>query len=124
MASRDPNARVTPEQVMDIISTSLTEGQINAMINTAHQVAEQHLSAQGLDEDLLTQIELWLSAHYVCMRDPQKDTVKVDEVQVKYHRGQAGTGLAGSVYGQQAVALDPTGSLASASLKKAVISVE
>lgn len=124
MATRDPNARVTPEQVMDIISTSLTEGQINAMINTAHLVVEQTLADQGLDSDLLTQIELWLSAHYVCMRDPQKESVKVDEVQVKYHRGRAGTGLDGSTYGQQAIALDPTGSLASASLKKAVISVE
>lgn len=123
MADLDPNARVDADQVSDVISTSLTEGQVNAMINTAHLVVEQHLTTQGLSADLLTQIELWLSAHFVCIRDPRKKQVKVDEVSVTF-QGEVGMGLQGTMYGQQALALDPTGSLASTSLKRAVISAE
>lgn len=123
MADLDPNARVNAEQVSDVISTSLTESQVNAMINTAHLVVEQHLATEGLSVDLLAQIELWLSAHFVCIRDPRKKQVKVDEVSVTY-QVEGGSGLQGTMYGQQALALDPSGKLASTSLKRAVISVE
>lgn len=123
MAVLDANARVDADQVSDIISTGLTESQINAMINTAHLVVEQNLATSGLSEDLLTQIELWMAAHFVCMRDPRKKQVKVDEVSVTY-QGEVGIGLQGTPYGQQAIALDSTGTLATTSMKRAVISVE
>lgn len=123
MAELTPGTRVVGEQVRDIISTSLTDGQVNAMINTAHLVVEQHLGTKSLAPDLLEQIELWLSAHFVCMRDPRKKQAKIDELSVTF-QGEVGLGLQGSMYGQQAIALDPTGSLASTTLKRAVIKVE
>ncbi len=124
MAERDPNARVMPEQVRDIISTTLTDNQVNAMINTAHRIVEQHLAPKNVDADLLEQIEMWLAAHFVCIREPRKESVKADEVSVKYQVGKAGSGLESTMYGQQALALDPTNSLASTALKRAVISAE
>lgn len=123
MATLDPDARVTASQVSDIISTSLTDSQMNAMINTAHLVVEERLGTSGLSEDTLEQIELWLSAHFACMRDPRKKQLKVDEVSVTY-QGEVEMGLKGTMYGQQAMALDSTGALASTGLKRAVISVE
>lgn len=123
MAERDPNARATVDEVKDIISTTLTDGQINAFINTSHQVVSQRLNGKGISEDTLKEIEVWLSAHYVCMRDPRKKQVKVDDVAVTY-QGETGTGFQSTSYGQQAIALDPTGTLASASLKRATFHVE
>jgi hypothetical protein len=123
MAERNPNARVDAEQVRDIISTGLTDGQVNAMINTAHLVIEERLGDKRLSASLLGQIELWLAAHYVCMRDPRKKQVKVDDTSVTY-QGETGMGLKATSYGQQAMDLDPTGTLASTSMKRASLRAE
>lgn len=120
MADRDPNARVTAEQVMEIISTTLSEAQVNAFINTAHLVVQTRLANKGLDPALLTEIELWLAAHFVSMRDPRKKAVRANNISITY-QGEFGVGLHATSYGQQAMALDPTGTLANAGLKRATI---
>jgi hypothetical protein len=123
MAERNPNARVTAAQVMEIVDTTKTELQVNVMINTAHLQVEQLLTGKGLSEDVLKSIELWMSAHYVSIIDPRKKQIKIDDVSVTF-QGEVGQGLAGSMYGQQAMAFDTTGTLASGGLKKAVIRLE
>lgn len=123
MAERDAAARVNAEQVRDIISTTLSESQINAFINTAHQVVEQRLNGKQIPEALLAEIELWLAAHFLSMRDPRKKQVKVDDMAVTY-QGETGVGLEATSYGQQAVALDPTGTLATARFKRAILRAE
>lgn len=125
MAELDPNARVTAEQVRDLISTTLTDARVNAMINTAHLVVEQRLSGKGVEASVLKQIELWLSAHFVSLADPRKKQVKIDEVTVTYATPDSSLeGLRSTTFGQQALALDPTNSLASTALKKAVMKAE
>lgn len=125
MANLDAGARVTAEQVRDIISTAMGDGPLHAMINTAHLVVEQRLAGKSLDPELLTQIELWLSAHFVAMREPRAKSVKVDDTQITYQSvGDGELGLKSTSFGQQALALDPTNSLASSGLKRAVIRSE
>jgi len=79
MAILVADARVTAEQVMEIISTSLTEDQVNAFINMANTVVDERLIDQNLGSDLLMQIELLLSANFVSLRDPRAQQEKVDE---------------------------------------------
>ena len=122
MATLDANARVTAVQVMEIISTSLSEEQINAFINTAHHVVEDRLGDAELGETLLTDIELWLSAHFLATRDQRAKSETVAEYSVTY-QGNTDMGLKATIYGQQALALDYTGTLAALGLKKATLNL-
>ena len=120
MAILVADARVTAEQVMEIISTSLTEDQVNAFINMANTVVDERLIDQNLGSDLLMQIELLLSAHFVSLRDPRAQQEKVDEYSVTY-QGSTGEGLKASTYGQQAIALDTSGTLANLAKPRAML---
>ena len=120
MAILVADARVTAEQVMEIISTSLTEDQVNAFINMANTVVDERLADQNLGSDVLEQIELLLSAHFVSLRDPRAQQEKVDEYSVTY-QGSTSEGLKASLYGQQAIALDTSGTLANLAKPRAML---
>lgn len=122
MADPVAGVRVTAAQVMEIISTSQSTAVVNAFINSAHAVVEANL-AGDLDETLLEQIELWMAAHFLSMKDQRKSAVKVGDLSVTY-QGQTGMGLKATLYGQQALSMDTTGKLASLDTKRAAISVE
>ena len=122
MADLVAGARVNAAQVMEIISTSLSEEQINAFINTAHTIIAAKLTDVGLDTDTLTQIELWLSAHFLSMRDQRPNSETIAEYSVRY-QGSTGMGLEATTYGQQALTLDWSGTLKSLGLKKATLFV-
>jgi len=122
VADPDAGVRVSAENVKDIIDTSLTTGQINAFINSAHAVVASNLVDKGLSEITLTQIELWLAAHLLSARDQRKKAVKVDDVSVTY-QGETGQGLKSTFYGQQVLNLDTTNTLAALGQKKASIQV-
>jgi hypothetical protein len=117
MATLDPDARVEPDEVKEIIDTSLTDSQINAFINSAHYLIQANLLNKGLSANILTQIELWLSAHFLAIRDQRVESEGVaGEWQARY-QGKTGMGFSATTYGQQALLLDTTGTLASAGLK-------
>ena len=118
MANPASGARINAAQVREIISTSLPDGQINAFINTAHRLVDERLGNAGLSAGMLSEIELWLAAHFLSMRDPRKKQVKVGEAQVTF-QGESGQGLAATSYGQQAMLLDTSGTLAAMGLRKA-----
>ena len=60
--------RVTDAQVKTILATTVTT---DPFITTANIFINQVLGTAGLSEELLTQIELWLAAHFTCMMDPR-----------------------------------------------------
>lgn len=120
MAILVADARVTAEQVMEIISTSLTEDQVNAFINMAHALVDERLVDQNLGSTLLEQIELLLSAHFLTLRDPRAQQEKIDEYSVTY-QGSTSEGLKATIYGQQAIALDSSGTLASLAKPRAML---
>lgn len=64
-------SRVTPDEVKEIVSTELTDSVVQVWIDGANTIVDDNASCIGGDEALLTQVELFLSAHFVGMLDPQ-----------------------------------------------------
>lgn len=109
--------RVIDSQVREIIQCDdLTS--LWVFIQSASVLVDELLADKGLSDDRLTEIERWLAAHFVAMRN---DSSRVTEVQVgesrerygEYQRGVLAEGLKMTRYGQQAMVLDTTGTLSS-----------
>lgn len=123
MATLDPDARVAVSDVEDIIDTDLTDGQINAFINTAHRFIQANLLGVGLSADILTQIELWLAAHFLAIRDQRVESESVGGEWSAKYQGKTAMGFQATLYGQQALTLDSSGTLASVGLKRVTFEV-
>ena len=63
-------SRVTPSEVKAIIETPLTDPIVQIWIDGANTIVTDNAECIGGDEALLTQVELFLSAHFVGMLDP------------------------------------------------------
>lgn len=119
MATVNSGALATIEAVQDILDTDLGEVWLAAFINTAHAIVVDRLSNVGLSAAILTQIEIWLSAHLATSRDQQAESEDIaGEYKVKF-QGKYDLGLNGSKYGQMVLLLDSTGTLATAGQKRA-----
>lgn len=105
-------ARVTDTEVKEIITVP-TSVDLTTFINLANLVVNEQLVGQGLTDDMLTKIELWLSAHYAAQRYERGGLTsnKLGDSSAKY-KEPIGSGLSSTRYGEQAVALDTTGLLA------------
>lgn len=101
-------ARVTQEEVLEIIGTSLTD--LTVWINMANIFVEANLGSSGLAEATLKEIERNLAAHFLSNRDMRVSAEKVDVISQNY-AGAYGLGLYGTLYGQTAILLDSTGTL-------------
>ena len=116
MATANTNARTTIAALRDIMpDTVLTDGELSAFINTAYDYVQAVLIGKDIGASLLAQIEKYLAAHFAATADPVPESESVgDEYSVKY-QGQSGTGFSATRYGQMALALDVSGTLASLS---------
>jgi len=103
--------RVTATEVKEIIETSLSGAAISPFITVANLTVNQHLADKGLDEALLKEIERWLAAHFVAIRDPVVKSSKLGDADDTFH-GESAMWLDFTPYGQQVKILDPTGTLA------------
>lgn len=110
MADLASTARVRGDEVKEIFDTDLTGTQLNIFINSAHRLVNSLLSTD-LTTDLLTEIELWLAAHFAAIRDPRVQQESVAGEWSATYQGKTGEGLRATTYGQQAIALDTTGKL-------------
>lgn len=85
-------------------------------ITIAHLwVDEDLLPLATLSEARLTAIELMLGCHMVAINDPREIEKTLGPTKAVFERGLLKEGLASTRYGQMAIALDTTGTLASAS---------
>lgn len=84
--------------INDLLSTEISEGTVSAAV--------------------LRQMELWLAAHFVSIRDKPVKSEKAGDGQVTY-AVQEGKGLDATPYGQQVKAIDPTGKMATVGGKTA-----
>lgn len=116
MAQLNDDARVNVADVKDIIDTTLTKGQIHAFINGAHQIVLDNLTGEGLSEETLTEIERYLSAHLLALRDQQVQSERIGSEYQATYQGKTDKGFEATFYGQTAVSLDPSGKLAEAGL--------
>jgi hypothetical protein len=105
-------ARVTSAEVAAIIdydTTGITD--ITPFITAANLLVTQVCTDSSLGTDLLKEIERWLAAHFVAVRDPKLTSQSAGGASDSYETNKTGFGLKLTRYGQQAMALDTSGAL-------------
>jgi hypothetical protein len=106
--------RTTIAEVRALIVTTLLDAGVTAYITAANNFVTTHLDGL-LDDDLLAEIERWIAAHYIAgtqermAKREEAGTAKVEYV------GDTEMGLNGTFYGQTAISLDSTNTLAQVS---------
>ena len=111
-------ARTETADVLAIIDTEVTDCDPFIAIATLQVDAIDALGILGAA--ILEQIECWLSAHYVAIRDRQGSKVTVLDSSHTYD-GKTGMGLDATLWGQQALLMDSTGTLAGLGRKRASV---
>ena len=104
--------RAKEHDVRAIIDIDEDITNIQPFIKTANILVTEHLGTSTLSDDHLKQIEIWLSAHFIAIRDPRVKQTKIGDAQDTY-QGTIGIGKAldATYYGQQVKILDTTGTL-------------
>lgn len=100
--------RATEQDVLDIMDTNLTKDQVTPFLRAANAMVDDVLVNEEYGTTLLMEIERWLAAHLVAIRDPQVSQEKIGEATYTYH-GKSGMGLNATTYGQQVMILDYQG---------------
>lgn len=104
------SARATEEMVKNIIDTDLTNEQITPFLTAANTMVTDLLLGESYSVTTLQEIERWLAAHFVAVRDPQITKEKIGDAQVAYE-GKTDMGLNSTRYGQQVMVLEHHGIL-------------
>lgn len=105
------NGRVTASEVKKNFDTDLSDGEIDAWVNTATELVDEIAAADSsIGSTRLEQIELALTRHFASAQDPRLESYNVGGSSGSY-QGETGMHINSTVYGQQAAALDPTGTL-------------
>ena len=118
-------ADVDADAVKEIISTTLTDAQINAFLNMAYALSipiQGELGDCGGTTTTCAIIKL-LAAHLISTRDRRVKSKSVGGEWSVTYMGESGLGLDATMYGQQAKVLDCSGILATAGMKKASVDV-
>lgn len=103
-------ARASESDVKALIDTELTHDEVTPFLRTANTFLNEVLAGEGYGEPLLTEIETWLAAHYVAVRDPRVKSETEGDAKTDYHGGSA-LGLDHTPYGQQVKRLEYKGIL-------------
>ncbi|OED34599.1 hypothetical protein AB832_07175 [Flavobacteriaceae bacterium (ex Bugula neritina AB1)] len=101
-------SRVTDNEVRGIITTSLAD--LSTFRNTASRLVESKLDSSGLDEALLKDIEMYLTAHLITLSNGIIESEKLGDASVSYKVPNCNL-LMSTYFGQIASSLDPTGIL-------------
>ncbi len=112
--------RITPGEVQAIIDTDVSE--FEPFIQAAENVVTAIVVPAGSLSDIeLKEIERWLAAHFVAIKDQDAGMIRELQVGQTIHRygSQLGKGLEATWYGQQALALDSTLALSTVGQKQA-----
>ena len=72
-------SRVTPTEVKAIVATTLTDPIVQTWIDAANSVVNENAACIGGDDALLTQVELYLSSHFIALVDPGLDNSRVSK---------------------------------------------
>ena len=112
--------RTTEPEVRGIVDTD-SKISIEPVIRTANLLTDRVSSQDSgsiLSDALLVEIETYLAAHFYSLRDQLFAEQETGDAQAVYV-GRTAMGLRGTSYGQAAIDLDLTGTLASLGKKKA-----
>lgn len=114
-----PRWMPTPRHVREIITTDIEDTRINALISAAGTLVRTALRNFISDKELIFEIIKWVSAHKVALADPSVRTIeeKVGDSYVRNPSLDSATkdgksrNLLSTWWGQEAAALDYTGTL-------------
>ena len=109
--------RATEAEVLQIIDTTLTSEEVTPFLSAANLLVSSICVDVGYSDDLLEEVERWLTAHLIAVRDPRVSKEKIGDANVEYH-GRSGLGLDHTPYGQQVKILEYQGKLAELDTKK------
>lgn len=112
--------RVNAAEVKEIINTNLSDVIVSSSIDIASRLVDDVVAGNGPAADRLPDIELYLSAHLIALRDQDEGmTIEQDvgDAKAKYS-GRYWMGLNLTRYGQMAIVLDTSGRLAGLTLGK------
>ena len=114
--------RVTATEVKAIMDgVTLADAIIDSYIIGANTIVTDNLATSGLSTAMLKEIERWLAAHLVAItRERTAKKEGAGGASIEY-TGDWGSGFDSTSYGQTAVALDSTGTLAGLTGKSASI---
>ncbi len=115
-------ALVTQTEVKEIIDTDLTD--LTAFIAAAHIIVTEDLASAGFSNERKTEIERWLAAHFVSMKEDSGRLTGKETGDSQYNfGGELGKGLQFTRYGQQVLLLDSSGTLAAKGSVSALFTV-
>lgn len=103
-------ARVDSSEVLEIIDTTLEAGEIDVFVETASLIVDNYLADKALSDETLKEIEKYLAAHVLSVKDQRVKTEKIDVLSFTY-TGTFGEGLKNTQYGQMSILLDSSGTL-------------
>lgn len=113
-------ARVTEAEVREIIDVD--EGiSLAAFIAAANLTITAQMTGSGLAVATLKELERWLAAHFVAIRDPRTSSESIGGASISYTVPKLGAGLDSTPYGQQVKLLDSTGILSTVGMRRARI---
>lgn len=111
--------RTTYEEVIEILdNTELSQAIIEAYIGSANVFVTAVLSSKGLTDAVLAEIEKWITAHMITATRERFAAKEGAGGAFINYIGSFGEGLNGSPYGQMAVSMDTSGTLAAIALRK------
>lgn len=109
---------VTAEQVQTVADVSTD---VSLFLTTAQTIVSTHLADKGLSADVIDSITLYIAAHLTVLTTEKggQRRIKIGESDESYRTpGEKDTGLAQTRFGQMAMMLDSSGTLASLSANK------
>jgi len=102
-------SRVTPSEVKAIIETDLTDPVVQVWIDSANSIVNEKAACIGNVETLLTQVELYLSSHFLALLDPDLGGIitkdKAEQLETSFATASIDKNIDATVYGQTAKTL-------------------
>jgi uncharacterized UBP type Zn finger protein len=116
--------RTTPGDVKTIFETDLSDSTIQEWIDVATLIVDDIEDADSsITNTRLERIEKLLSAHFAGTQDQRIAQTSAESKSVEFQGDTEMTDLRGTKYGQNAIALDPTGTLSTLGKPTATLSV-
>lgn len=116
-------ARTNAAYVKEILDTALGDTVIEGFIATANVWVDARLLNAGMSDTILTEIEKYLAAHLATVREPQASQFTTGDGLAVKIQGLTGEGLKATYYGQMALMLDSSGTLAAMGKQVALFEV-
>jgi len=114
MAELIGTARIEPAELHEIIDTDLPDNSLIRYINMASGLVTKLLGSKNLGDVILAEIEGLIAAHFTAvLGDPRVKSESAGGWSATFQLGKEGEGLRSTAYGQQAIILDTTKTLAS-----------